>query len=325
MANERTLKVATPTDREIVMTRAFDAPRALVWDAMSKPEMLRRWLLGPPGWTITTFDDDLRAGGKFRWVWRGPDGSEIAMGGVYREVARPERIVRTESFEFGSAPPTGEQLATLVLTEQGAITALKLTLLYPSKEARDAAVASGVDRGLAVGYERLDDLLAPKPPREVDLVVTRVFDAPVEEVWRAWSDPEQVMQWWGPDRFTCPVAEIDFREGGTSLLCMRAPKEFGGQDMYSTWTYGKIDPKKRIELVHHFSDKARTKLDPAVIGMPPGIPKEVPHVITFHPLGANRTEMTVIERGYTMESARDLSKAGLEQCLDKMAALFARN
>jgi len=157
---KNTLKVTTPTDREIVMTRVFDAPRRLVWDAMSKPELIKRWLFGPPGWTMTVCEDDQRVGGEFRWAWRGPDGQEMAMRGVYREVVPPERVVRTESFEVGCAPQAGEQLAAIVLTEQDGKTMLKLTVLYPSKEARDGAVASGMEKGVAAGYDRLDEILA---------------------------------------------------------------------------------------------------------------------------------------------------------------------
>jgi len=155
-------------------------------------------------------------------------------------------------------------------------------------------------------------------PKKRDLVVTRVFDAPVEQVWKAWSDPEHVMRWWGPAGFTSPSAEMDFREGGTSLVCMRAPQEFGGQDMYNTWTYRKIVPMQQIEFIQNFADKDGTKLDPAQMGIPPGVPQEVRHVITFKAVGDNRTEMTVTEYGYTSDQAHDLSKAGMEQCLDKM-------
>jgi uncharacterized protein YndB with AHSA1/START domain len=165
MKNLGTLKVTTPGDREIVMTRVFDAPRSLVYDAMSKPELLQRWLFGPPGWSMVACEDDARVGGAFRWVWRGPDGAEMAMHGVYREVVPPERIVRTESFEFGCTPQAGEQLATLVLTEQGGKTLLTLTLLYPSKEARDGTIASGMEKGVSASYERLDELLASMPAR----------------------------------------------------------------------------------------------------------------------------------------------------------------
>ena len=161
--------------------------------------------------------------------------------------------------------------------------------------------------------------------KQRDVVVTRVFDAPVELVWQAWSDAEQVMRWWGPAGFTSPSAKIDFREGGISLVCMRAPKEFGGQDMYNTWTYRIIDPQKLIEFTLNFTDKDGTKLDPTSMGMPPGIPQDVRHVITFKAVGDNQTEMTVTEYGYTSDQAHDLSKAGLEQVLDKMAAVVAND
>jgi uncharacterized protein YndB with AHSA1/START domain len=165
MNNTGTLKVTTPTDREIVMTRVFDAPRTLVFDAMAKPELLKRWLSGPPGWSMVECENDLKVGGAFRHVWRRNDGTEMAMRGVYREVVPPERIVRTESFEFGCDPQAGEQVGTLVLTEQGGRTTLTLTLLYPSKEARDATIASGMECGVAAGYDRLAELLASTPAR----------------------------------------------------------------------------------------------------------------------------------------------------------------
>ncbi len=155
-----------------------------------------------------------------------------------------------------------------------------------------------------------------------NVVVTRVFDVPVEQAWRAWSESEQVMRWWGPTGFTSPMVKIDFRVGGRSLVCMRAPKDFGGRDMFNTWTYQKIDSLERIEFILNFSDKDGNKLSPAKMGLPPGIPEEVPHVITFRKLGGNKTEMTVTEYGYASQETVNISKSGLEQCLDKMAASF---
>ena len=163
--------------------------------------------------------------------------------------------------------------------------------------------------------------MAHKNVKKKDLVVTRVFDAPLEQVWKSWTDPELVMHWWGPTGFTSPVARIDFREGGTSLVCMRSPE---GQDLYNTWTYRKIVPMERIEFVQRFSDKDGRTIEPAEIGLPPDIPREVPHVVTFEARGDNKTEMTVTEYGYTSDQVVDISRAGLEQCLDKMAAIFAR-
>jgi uncharacterized protein YndB with AHSA1/START domain len=160
MSNTGTLQVTLPGDREIVITRVFDAPRRLVFEAMSRPEFLKRWLLGPPGWSMVVCENDLKVGGTFRHVWHGPDGEVMAMHGVYREVVPPERIVRTESFSRGCDAQMGEQLGTLVLTEQGSKTLLTLTVLYPSKEARDATLASGMERGVAASYDRLAQLLA---------------------------------------------------------------------------------------------------------------------------------------------------------------------
>ena len=156
-----------------------------------------------------------------------------------------------------------------------------------------------------------------------DVVVTRIFDAPVEEVWKAWRDPAYVTRWWGPAGFTSPSAEMDFRVGGASLVCMRAPAEYGGQDMYHTWTYTRIDPHERIEFVSNFANEDGTHLDPGAMDMPPGVPYDVPHVIVFKAADDNRTEITVTEHGYTSEEARDLSRVGMEQCLDKMGAMFA--
>jgi len=161
-----TLEVTTSGDREIVMTRLFSAPRKLVWDAMTRPELLARWLSGPPGWSMTACQNELREGAAFRWAWHSPDGRELLMCGVHREIVPPERIVRTESFAGDSDAKQGEQLATLTLTERdgpgprGKQTALSLTLRYASRQARDASLASGVAQNMNAAYDALDELLA---------------------------------------------------------------------------------------------------------------------------------------------------------------------
>jgi uncharacterized protein YndB with AHSA1/START domain len=153
------LKVTTPSDHEIVMTRAFDAPRALVYDAHTKPELVRRWLLGPPGWSMPVCEIDLRVGGKYRYLWRNDgDGSEMGMGGVYREIRAPERVVNTERFDQAWYP--GEGVGTLVLVEQRGRTTLTHTMRYESREARDAVLKSGMEQGVAASYDRLAELLA---------------------------------------------------------------------------------------------------------------------------------------------------------------------
>ena len=153
------MKIATPTDREVVMTRVFDAPRQLVFDALTKPALVKRWLLGPPGWSMPICEIDLRVGGKYRFVWRHDrNGTEMGMGGVYREIKAPERIVSTEKFDEAWYP--GEAVGTLVLIERGGTTTLSNTMRYESREAREAVLKSGMEKGVAASYDRLADLLA---------------------------------------------------------------------------------------------------------------------------------------------------------------------
>ena len=157
-----------------------------------------------------------------------------------------------------------------------------------------------------------------------DLVITRLFDAPVEQVWKAWTDPEYVTRWWGPTGFTSPSCKIDFREGGKFLFHMRAPKEFqGGQDFYTAGVYKKIVPLKLIEFSQGLADKDGNRIDPATMGMPADFPKEIPSALAFKQVG-DRTELTATEYGWTVGQMRDMSEAGMNQCLDKLAEVLAR-
>jgi uncharacterized protein YndB with AHSA1/START domain len=158
MTNPGTLQLTTRGDREIVMTRVFDAPRSLVFDAFTKPELVRQWLLGPPGWSMPVCEIDLRVGGSYRYVWRHANGNEMGMGGIYREIVPPERIVATEKFEEPWYP--GEALGTFVLVEQAGKTTLTQTVLYASRDARDLVMKSPMEGGVTISYQRLAELLA---------------------------------------------------------------------------------------------------------------------------------------------------------------------
>lgn len=155
--NSGTLEVTTPSDREIAMTRVFDAPRRLVFDAWTKPELLKRWLGVRAGWTMEVCDVDLKVGGAYRYVWRGPDG-DMGMRGVFREVVRPERIVATEVFD--DPWYEGEAVDTLVMVEQGGKTTVTTTVRYASRQVRDAVLASGMSRGVGESYDKLAEVLA---------------------------------------------------------------------------------------------------------------------------------------------------------------------
>lgn len=156
---------------------------------------------------------------------------------------------------------------------------------------------------------------------EKKLVVTRTYNAPVELVWKTWTEPELVKRWWGPDKFTCPVAEIDFREGGISFVAMRAPKEFGGQDSFCTWEYKKIIHLQHIEFIQNLTDKDGNKTSPVKLGMPPDFPEYIRTVVIFNVLSKGKTEMTVTQYADFGQMSR-FARMGLEQSLDKMRAIF---
>ena len=151
------LQLSTPSDREVRTTRAFNAPRTLVWDCHTKPELVRRWMLGPPGWTMPVCEIDLRVGGKYRYVLKGPEGMEMGFGGTYDEVKKPERIVTRELFDQDWTG--GETRNTLVLTEAAGVTTVTQTVLYASKEARDGALATPMAEGMEAGYGLMETLL----------------------------------------------------------------------------------------------------------------------------------------------------------------------
>jgi uncharacterized protein YndB with AHSA1/START domain len=156
MAYEK-LDVATQGDRDVVFTRAFNASRELVFDCMTKPELVTRWLLGPPGWTMPVCDIDLRVGGRYRYVWRNQDGRDMGMGGVFKEIVAPEKIVATELFDEDWTG--GETLTTSVLTREAGRTILTTTVVYANEAARQGALVTGMADGMEMSYAKLDDLL----------------------------------------------------------------------------------------------------------------------------------------------------------------------
>jgi uncharacterized protein YndB with AHSA1/START domain len=156
--NTAALKITTPSDRELVMTRVFDAPRGMVFDALTKPELVQRWLLGPPGWTMPGCEIDLRVGGQYRYVWRNADGREMGMGGTFREIVRPSRIVTTELFDEDWTG--GETRVTTEILERSGKSALTTTVRYASREAGDGAIKTGMAKGVEASYDRLEQLLA---------------------------------------------------------------------------------------------------------------------------------------------------------------------
>ena len=157
MIYSASFKMSTPSDREIQVTRVFDAPRALVFEAFTKPELVKRWLLGPPGWTMPICEIDLKVGGVYRYLWHNDsDGREMGLSGVFREIVSPKLLVATENPTWHAS----EALDTTTFVEEGSATRMTITVLYESTEVRDIALKSGMDRGMAMSYDRVEELLS---------------------------------------------------------------------------------------------------------------------------------------------------------------------
>lgn len=157
MSTHVSMNVTLPSDCEIMLTRLFDAPRSLVFDCYTKPDLLKRWM-APEGWQLVVCDNDAKVGRAFRWEWRKTGGGDMGVSGVYREIVRPERIVRTELFDPDWTG--GETLGTLLLAEHDGTTIMTMSVLYASRDARDSALEFGMKDGAAASYRQLDAVLA---------------------------------------------------------------------------------------------------------------------------------------------------------------------
>jgi uncharacterized protein YndB with AHSA1/START domain len=160
-------QVALPSDREVKVTRSFKAARPLVYRAFTEPALVQQWLLGPPGWSMPVCEMDVRVGGRYRWRWRSDtDASEFGFTGTFREVQPPSKLVHTEAFDPGSVGgeyPGSEALVTVTFTEHDGVTTMTSLIDFGSKEARDAAIATGMTDGMEQSYELLDELLTKQP------------------------------------------------------------------------------------------------------------------------------------------------------------------
>lgn len=158
-------QVSLPSDTEVRVTREFAAPRNLVWDAHTKPELVKRWMLGPPGWSMPVCEMDVRPGGKYRWRWRSDEnGAEFGFFGTFREVEAPARMVHEEHYDPGTMAADMDTNNPAIihtdLSERSGVTKLELVMKFASKDIRDAAIATGMTDGMEMGYERLDKLFA---------------------------------------------------------------------------------------------------------------------------------------------------------------------
>ncbi len=155
------LQLSTPTDTTIVITRTFNAPRRLVWEAFTDPARMRRWLLAPPGWTMTVCEIEARVGGALKLAFKNEEADPImTIRGVFTEAVPHERMVHTETMEMAGVGPIGSLVETHEFSEKGGVTTMRITQAYDSKDARDGALASGMDQGMECCYKQLDAVLA---------------------------------------------------------------------------------------------------------------------------------------------------------------------
>jgi uncharacterized protein YndB with AHSA1/START domain len=226
-SNAGTSAAMNTEDREIVITRVFDAPRELVWKAWTDPQHVVQWW-GPKGFTTTIHMMEVKPGGVWRHTMHGPDGTDYPNKCVFIEVVKHERIVYTHGGSKKGDP--GAQFeATWTFKAQGNKTKLTLRMVFPSASARQHVIKTyGAIEGGKQTLERLSEHLAKmdssvSAPAEREIVLTRIFDAPRALVFKAWTDPKLMVQWWGPRGFTNPVCELDVRVGGAWRIVMRTP------------------------------------------------------------------------------------------------------
>jgi uncharacterized protein YndB with AHSA1/START domain len=201
--------------RAIVVTRVFDAPRTLVFDAWTDSKHIARWY-GPRGFSITTHSMDMRPGGVWLFDMHGPDGVDYPNKITFLEIVKPERLV----YDHHDKGAPGYFQTTVTFAEEGDKTRLTMRMLFQSKAERETVVKK---YNAIEGANQTLDRLSEQLEKMQELITTRVFDAPRDVVFQAWTDPERLKRWWGPKGFTNPVCEVDVRPGGTIRIHMRAP------------------------------------------------------------------------------------------------------
>ena len=315
-------KFVRKSERELVTTHTFDAPRELVWKAWTDPKLIPKWW-GPSRYSTIVDKMDVRPGGRWRFVQRDAEGNEFGFHGEYREVVPPKRLVGT--FEYEGMP--GHVLVeTATFEEIRGKTKLTQSSLFQNAEDLEGMLASGMEEGAAETMERFTELVtemqkpgAPAKAADRELVIVRVFDAARARVWKAWTEPERLKRWWGPRTFTAPVAKIDLRVGGAFLYCMR---QSDGKDIWGTGVYREIVPLKRIVYTDSFADEKGNVVPATYYGMSRDFPLEMQVTVTFEDQDG-KTKLTLHHVGFPAGPDRDGANQGWNESLDKLAEMLA--
>jgi uncharacterized protein YndB with AHSA1/START domain len=256
MTPDKNSRSEDTSDREIIITRSLAAPRELVFDAFTQPEHLIHWW-GPRGFTITTQHPEVRPGGVWQFVMHGPDGTNYDNKIVYREIARPSRIVYSHS--GGDENEPGQFVTTITFESDGVRTQLTMRAVFKNRDERDFVIKNhnaieGGKQTIDRLAEHLQGITTAGQPPEREIVSSRVFNTSPETLFTAFSDPVKLAEWWGPKGFTNTVQEMDFSVGGKCRITLHAPN---GADFYNEKVFVEIvKPEKivfqHLQPMHHF-------------------------------------------------------------------------
>jgi uncharacterized protein YndB with AHSA1/START domain len=249
MPERRNSTVEDTSAREIVITRVFDAPRDLVFQAWTDPKHLQHWW-GPRGFTNTFHEVDIRPGGTWRFTMHGPDGTDYPNWIIFDEIIKPERI--SYSHGGGREDDDVRHHVTAIFTEQGDKTSITMIMVFATAAERERVVTEyGAIEGGKQTMDRLEEELVKMSGSDIAFVITREFDAPADLVFKVWTQSEHLAQWWGPKGFSMNKCQVDLLPGGMFHYCMRSPD---GHEMWGKFVYRDIIPHTRLVFVNSFSD-----------------------------------------------------------------------
>ncbi|MFA6239947.1 MAG: SRPBCC domain-containing protein [Candidatus Hydrogenedentales bacterium] len=306
MAVRRSHPVEATADREIVLSRVFDAPRELVFDAWTDPQKVTQWW-GPNGFTTTIHQMDVRPGGAWKLTMHGPDGTDYPNRSVYLEVVPPERIV----YKHGGARkggPGANFTMTATFEEQGSKTKLTMRMLFASSAARDLIVQEyGAIEGGKQTLARLAGFLASDNAEGGELVITRVFDAPRELVFKAWTDPDLAKNWWGPRNYPAKHLEMDARPGGAWRALLKSTEN--QKDLWHGGVFREVVEPDRVAFTFAWEEAGERGLETLV-------------TVTFAEHD-RKTHMKFHQAPFRSGGERDGHHGGWTSCFDRLDDLMA--
>lgn len=296
----------------ITLTRLIDAPRERVFDAWTDAGSLTQWW-GPRGFTTTTQAIDVRPDGVWQFTMHGPNGATYPNYMTFETIDRPARLTY---FHGDDANGPRDLHTTVTFDDEGGRTRLTMRVEFAKDEQYHEALSYGAPQSGHTTIDKLAEFVAAAEGQST-VVITRLFNAPVAAVWRAWTEPEQFMRWWGPKAYTSPDARIDLRVGGRIVNVMRSPE---GQEFWGTGVYREIVPMERLVFTDSFADPEGNPVPAAYYGFPDEFPLEMLVTVALEGLPDGRTRLTLTHAGLPAGEHFEGTRQGWSESLDKLAA-----